>query len=189
MFCTDSLGKTHDVTIWVGTGGMFDVSNPETYSWLYNRYKLLTDEGITGWWGDLGEPEVHPEAIFHKNGLAARLYHNVYGNDWSKIIADMFAKEYPDTRLMTMMRGGTIGLQRYNVFPWSTDVSRSWGGLQPQIKIMLNSGISGMGYMSHDVGGFAIDREHPVDAELYVRWLQLGVFSPILRTITLSWFC
>ena len=182
MFCTDSLGKTHDVTIWVGTGGMFDVSNPETYSWLYNRYKLLTDEGITGWWGDLGEPEVHPETIFHKNGLSARLYHNVYGNDWSKIIADMFAKEYPDTRLMTMMRGGTIGLQRYNVFPWSTDVSRSWGGLQPQIKIMLNSGISGMGYMSHDVGGFAIDREHPVDAELYVRWLQLGVFSPILRT-------
>ncbi len=182
MFCVDSVGNTHDVTIWVGTGGMFDVSNPDTYSWLYDRYKLLTDEGVTGWWGDLGEPEVHPESIYHYNGLKARLYHNVYGNDWSKIISELFENEYPGTRLMTMMRGGTIGLQKYNVFPWSTDVSRSWGGLQPQVKIMLNSGLSGMGYMSHDVGGFAIDPENPVDPELYVRWLQLGVFSPILRT-------
>ena len=182
MFCTDADGNTHEVKIWVGEGGMFDVSNPDTYDWLYNRYKLLTDEGITGWWGDLGEPEVHPLTAFHKNGLSAELYHNVYGNDWSKIIADLFKNEYPNTRLMTMMRGGTIGLQRYNVFPWSTDVSRSWGGLQPQIKIMLNSGLSGMGYMSHDVGGFAIDPANPVDPELYIRWLQLGVFSPILRT-------
>ena len=83
---------------------------------------------------------------------------------------------------MTLMRGGTTGLQRYSVFPWSTDVSRSWGGLRPQIRIMLNSGLSGLGYMSHDVGGFAVNPELPTDPELYVRWMQLGVFSPILRT-------
>ncbi len=182
MFCRDSVGKTHDVTIWVGTGGMFDVSNPDTRLWLRNRYKQLTDEGVGGWWGDLGEPEVHPETIFHFNGKTARQYHNQYGNDWSKIIYDLYKEEYPNTRLMTLMRGGTAGLQRFSVYPWSTDVSRSWGGLQPQVTIMLNSGISGLGYMSHDVGGFAIDSENPVDPELYVRWLQLGVFSPILRT-------
>ena len=83
---------------------------------------------------------------------------------------------------MTLMRGGTVGLQRYSVFPWSTDVSRSWGGLQPQVTIMLNSGLSGLGYMSHDVGGFAITEDYVVDPELYVRWLQLGTFSPVLRT-------
>ena len=83
---------------------------------------------------------------------------------------------------MTLMRGGTAGLQRFSVFPWSTDVSRSWGGLEPQIRIMLNSGLSGLGYMSHDVGGFAVDPSNPVDPELYVRWCQLGLFSPVLRT-------
>lgn len=182
MFCKDSIGNTHDVTIWVGSGGMFDVSNPDTRQWLRDRYKLLTDEGVGGWWGDLGEPEVHPETIFHHNGLTARQYHNQYGNDWSRIIYDLYKEEYPDTRLMTLMRGGTAGLQRYSVFPWSTDVSRSWGGLQPQITIMLNSGLSGLGYMSHDVGGFAITEDKVVDPELYVRWLQLGTFSPVLRT-------
>lgn len=183
MFVADSTGKApQEVKIWVGEGGMFDVSNPDTRRWLSDRYKLLTDMGIGGWWGDLGEPEVHPETGLHANGLTARQYHNIYGNDWSKIISDLFAKEYPDRRLITMMRGGTIGLQRYSVFPWSTDVSRSWGGLQPQVTIMLNSGLSGLGYMGHDVGGFAVDPANPEDAELYVRWLQLGTFSPMLRT-------
>lgn len=182
MFGKDSLGNVKDVKIWVGEGGMLDVSNPETRLWLRNRYKALTDSGMTGWWGDLGEPEVHPDGMYHHNGLTTRQYHNLYGNEWSQIIYDLFKEEYPDTRLMTLMRGGTAGLQRFSVFPWSTDVSRSWGGMEPQIRIMLNSGLSGLGYMSHDVGGFAVDPSNPIDPELYVRWCQLGLFSPILRT-------
>lgn len=182
MVMDSVLSGPQEVKIWVGEGGMFDVSNSATREWMAGRLKELTDEGVGGWWGDLGEPEVHPESGRHANGLTARQYHNLYGNDWSSIIYDLYKKEYPDTRLMTMMRGGTTGLQRYSVFPWSTDVSRSWGGLQPQVTIMLNSGLSGLGYMSHDVGGFAVDPAAPYDPELYVRWLQLGTFSPVLRT-------
>ncbi len=182
LFVRDSTGGPQEVKIWVGEGAMWDMSNPDTRKWLGNRYRQLTDMGVTGWWGDLGEPEVHPETGLHANGLTARQYHNQYGNDWSSIIYDLFKEQYPDTRLMTMMRGGTTGLQRYDVFPWSTDVSRSWGGLAPQVIIMTQSGLSGLGYMGHDVGGFAVDPANPVDPELYVRWLQLGTFSPILRT-------
>ncbi len=182
LLLKDSTGAPQEVKIWVGEGGMFDMANPQTRAWLAERYRQLTLDGVGGWWGDLGEPEVHPETGAHANGLGTREYHNLYGNDWSRVIYDMYKKEFPDTRLMTMMRGGTTGLQRYSVFPWSTDVSRSWGGLQPQVTIMLNSGLSGLGYMSHDVGGFAIDEAAPYDPELYVRWLQLGLFSPVLRT-------
>ena len=182
MFVRDSTGAPQEVKIWVGEGAMWDVSNPDTRKWLSNRYGQLTDMGVTGWWGDLGEPEVHPETGLHANGLTARQYHNQYGNVWSSIIYDLFKEKYPDTRLMTLMRGGTTGLQRFNVFPWSTDVSRSWGGMAPQVVIMTQSGLSGLGYMGHDVGGFAVDPKNPVDPELYVRWLQLGTFSPILRT-------
>ena len=182
MFVNDSTGNTHEVTIWVGEGGMFDMSNPTTRQWLRNRYKKLTDIGVEGWWGDLGEPEVHPETGHHANGLPARQYHNRYGNDWSSIISELFAEQYPERRLMTLMRGGTTGLQRHSVFPWSTDVSRSWGGLEPQVRIMLNSGLSGLGYMSSDLGGFAVDEASPYMPELYVRWVELGLFSPVFRT-------
>lgn len=182
MTVRDAEGNNHDVTTWVGDAGMFDVSNPQTRQWYWNRYKTLTDDGVAAWWGDLGEPEVHPATIRHYNGQTAEQYHNVYGNEWSRIIYDGFRDTYPDRRVMLLMRGGTAGLQRYGVFPWTTDVSRSWGGLEPQVKLMLSAGLSGLGYMSSDIGGFAVDPEHPTDPELYVRWLQMGTFTPMLRT-------
>ena len=182
LLTRDSLGNTNDVTTWVGEAGMFDISNPATREWLWNRLKTLTDDGLAGWWGDLGEPEVHPLSIRHANGEMASQYHNVYGNEWSRLVYEGLRKDYPEMRPMLLMRGGTSGLQRYSVFPWSGDVARSWGGLQAQVNIMLNAGLSGLGYMSSDIGGFAVDPEHPVDPELYVRWLQMGVFSPVLRT-------
>lgn len=182
MLVKDSAGNTHDVTTWVGDAGMFDMSNPATRAWLWNRLKGLTEDGVSGWWGDLGEPEVHPLTIMHANGETASQYHNVYGNEWSKTIYDGLRSDFPDMRPLLMMRGGTAGLQRYSVFPWTTDVSRSWGGFVPQVALMLNSGLSGLGYMGSDVGGFAVDPAEPYQPELYVRWLQMGAFSPMLRT-------
>ena len=179
MLVKDSAGNTHDVTTWVGDAGMFDMSNPATRAWLWNRLKGLTEDGVSGWWGDLGEPEVHPLTIMHANGETASQYHNVYGNEWSKTIYDGLRSDFPDMRPLLMMRGGTAGLQRYSVFPWTTDVSRSWGGFVPQVALMLNSGLSGLG---SDVGGFAVDPAEPYQPELYVRWLQMGTFSPMLRT-------
>ncbi|MGN0237864.1 MAG: TIM-barrel domain-containing protein [Lepagella sp.] len=182
MLTKDSEGRTHDVTTWVGDAGMIDISNPMTRAWLWNRLKSLTADGVSGWWGDLGEPEVHPLTIRHANGETASQFHNVYGNIWSKTIYDGLRADYPEMRPLLMMRGGTAGLQRYSVFPWTTDVSRSWGGLEPQINLMLSAGLSGLGYMGSDVGGFAVDPADPYQPELYVRWLQMGTFSPMLRT-------
>ena len=182
MLTKDSEGKTHDVTTWVGDAGMFDISNPATRQWMWNRLRGLTADGISGWWGDLGEPEVHPLTIMHSNGESASQYHNVYGNEWSKTIYEGLRSDFPDMRPLLMMRGGTAGLQRYSVFPWTTDVSRSWGGMAPQVALMLNSGMSGLGYMGSDVGGFAVDPAEPYQPELYVRWLQMGTFTPMLRT-------
>lgn len=178
----DAGGNTHDVTTWVGEAGMFDLSNPATREWLWNRLRPLTADGLAGWWGDLGEPEVHPLTIVHANGMTAEQYHNVYGNEWSKLIYDGLRKDFPDMRPLLLMRGGTAGLQRYSVMPWTTDVARSWEGFGPQVKLMLNSGLSGLGYMSSDIGGFAVDPSLPLDGELYTRWLQMGVFTPVLRT-------
>lgn len=182
MLGIDAGGNTHDVTTWVGDAGMIDISNPDTRRWLWKRLRSLTAEGVDGWWGDLGEPEVHPLTMMHANGQSASEYHNVYGNEWSRTIYDGLRSDFPDMRPLLMMRGGTAGLQRYSVFPWTTDVSRSWEGMQPQVKLLLSSGLSGLGYMGSDIGGFAVDPAHPYDPELYVRWLQMGTFSPMLRT-------
>lgn len=182
LLVPDSAGRPGEVKIWVGEGGMLDVSNPATRSWMVDRYAEMRRDGVAGFWGDLGEPEQHPDSLVHHNGLKAREYHNLYGNEWASVIRQMMEKNYPGERFMTLMRGGTIGLQRESVFPWSGDVARSWEGMQAQIPIMINSGLSGFGYMSHDIGGFAVDPASPIDPELYIRWLQMGLFTPTLRT-------
>ncbi len=92
---------------------MFDMSNPRTREWLWNRLSGLTAEGVSGWWGDLGEPEVHPlTTIVHANGETAAEYHNVYGNEWSRTIYDGLRRDFPSMRPLLLMRGGTAGLQR-----------------------------------------------------------------------------
>ena len=73
---------------------------------------------------------------------------------------------------------GFSGSQRFGMVPWSGDVSRSWGGLQSQMEIALQMGMQGLGFMHSDLGGFAGDY---FDNELYLRWLQYGVFNPIFR--------
>lgn len=182
LLTKDADGNTKDVTTWVGDAGMFDIANPDTREWMWQRLAPLTAEGLSGWWGDLGEPEVHPVEILHSNGETAEEYHNYYGNEWSRTIYEGLRKDFPDMRPMLMMRGGTTGLQKYSVFPWTSDVARSWEGLQAQNKLMLSSGLSGLGYMANDIGGFAVDTEKPYDPELYVRWIQAGTFSPVMRT-------
>ncbi|MCM1291916.1 MAG: DUF5110 domain-containing protein [Prevotella sp.] len=178
----DAEGNNNNVQTWVGEAGMLDITNPDAAKWLWNRLKPITSQGLSGWWGDLGEPEVHPESIVHFNKETANEYHNRYGNDWSKLVYEGLRSDFPEMRPMLLMRGGTAGLQRYSVFPWSGDVSRSWAGLRPQVNIMLNSGLSGLGYMSSDLGGFAVDPKAPSDPELYVRWVQMGAFTPTFRT-------
>jgi oligosaccharide 4-alpha-D-glucosyltransferase len=76
------------------------------------------------------------------------------------------------------MRAGSSGSQRFGMIPWSGDVNRTWGGLQSQPEIALQMGMQGLGYMHSDLGGFAGAN---LDDNLYIRWLQYGVFQPIFR--------
>jgi alpha-glucosidase (family GH31 glycosyl hydrolase) len=154
------------------------VFKPEAREWFWNIYKDFTTQGIGGWWGDLGEPEVHPKDLLHVNGSANEV-HNAYGHEWAKIIFDGYRSNFPEVRPFILMRAGFAGSQRYGMIPWTGDVSRSWGGLVPQPEISLQMGMQGIAYMHSDLGGFAGGEE--IDDELYTRWLQYGVFQPIYR--------
>ena len=125
----------------------------------------------------MGEPEVFPSKAITVAGKADEV-HNIYGHNWAKLIADGYKKDFSNQRPFILMRAGYSGSQRFGMIPWSGDVSRSWGGLQSQMEISLQMGMQGMGYMHSDLGGFAGDY---FDNELYIRWLQYGVFNPIFR--------
>jgi len=173
----DSIGNPFKYDFFFGNTGLVDIYNPKGEKWFWNKYKDIIDIGIHGIWGDLGEPEVHPEALRHF-GYTANEVHNIYGHDWSRLVFEGYERDYPNQRPFILMRAGYSGSQRYGLVPWSGDVNRTWGGLHNQVEIALQMAMQGLGYMHSDLGGFAGAN---LDDELYVRWLQYGVFQPIYR--------
>ncbi|MBS3738301.1 glycoside hydrolase family 31 protein [Mesohalobacter halotolerans] len=173
----DSISKPARYDFYFGNTGIIDVYKKEGYEWFKNIYKNLSNMGVNGFWGDLGEPEVHPNWVQHATGSAAEV-HNIYGHDWSRLVFEASLEAKPNRRPFVLMRAGYSGSQRYGMIPWSGDVNRTWGGLQSQPEIALQMGIQGLGYMHSDLGGFAGAN---LDDELYVRWLQYGTFQPIYR--------
>ncbi len=177
VLVTDNTGKPATWDFYFGNTSVVDIFKPEGKAWFWNIYKRLINQGVGGMWGDLGEPEVFPSKVITAGGKADEV-HNIYGHNWAKLIADGYKKDFPTQRPFILMRAGYSGSQRFGMVPWSGDVSRSWGGLQSQMEIALQMGMQGLGYMHSDLGGFAGDY---FDNELYLRWLQYGIFNPIFR--------
>lgn len=177
ILATNADGTPATWDFYFGNTGIVDVFKPQGKEWFWNVYKRLINQGVGGLWGDLGEPEVFPSSAITAGGKADEI-HNVYGHNWAKLIAEGYQKDFPNQRPFILMRAGYSGSQRFGMIPWSGDVSRSWGGLQSQVGISVQMGMQGMAYMHSDLGGFAGDY---FDNELYLRWLQYGVFNPIFR--------
>ena len=177
VLATDKAGNPFKFDFYFGNTGIIDIFKPEGKEWFWKIYKNLINQGVGGLWGDLGEPEVFPSKAITSAGKADEV-HNIYGHNWGKLVAEGYKNDFSNERPFVLMRSGYSGSQRFGMIPWSGDVSRSWGGLQPQTEIALQMGMQGMGYMHSDLGGFAGDY---FDNELYIRWLQYGVFQPIFR--------
>ncbi|WP_160154658.1 TIM-barrel domain-containing protein [Microbulbifer sp. ALW1] len=174
----DLTGKSKQFDFYFGNTGLIDVFSEDGRDWFWNIYKDLKEQGVAGWWGDLGEPEVHPSDTVHAVGMADEI-HNAYGHRWAQMLFDNEKAANPDERPFIMMRSGFPGSQRFGMIPWTGDVSREWGGLQPQVELSLQMGLLGFGYTHSDLGGFAGGEKF--DRELYIRWLQYGVFQPVYR--------
>ncbi len=80
-------------------------------------------------------------------------------------------------RPLTFSRYAGPGSQRYPV-GFSGDTVISWASLDFQPEFTATASNIGYGWWSHDIGGHLFGAR---DDELATRWVQLGVFSPILR--------
>jgi len=88
-------------------------------------------------------------------------------------------------RPMLYHRWGGLGNHRYEI-GFSGDSFISWKSLEFQPYFTSTSSNVLYGYWSHDLGGHQFERipedQKKLDPEMYTRWMQYGVFSPIFRT-------
>lgn len=128
---------------------------------------LKTDEGSA--FGSLANES---EKVGPTGKEVAQL-HNVFPIAYAKAPYLKF-QEYNGIRGLNQTREGYSGIQRYP-YIFAGDWPSEWQYFAPVIKAGLNTGLSGVGYWAHCMGGF----EHPADPELYMRWVQFGMFSPV----------
>ena len=95
-------------------------------------------------------------------------------------------------RVFIMTRSSYAGQQHYGSNMWSGDVNSSWDMLRKQVPAGLSFSLTGNPNFNTDIGGFFCGSyntkgkgsapQNPQFQELYVRWMQYGLFCPVFRS-------
>ena len=81
-------------------------------------------------------------------------YPSYFVSMFYKAMEEKAAQRDGDTGFVLITRGGGIGAQR-NPYLWAGDQSRAFKNLPTQLAAVINSGISGIPFMTYDMGGYA----------------------------------
>ena len=138
------------------------------------------DPKAVDWWWENGVMKVASiGAKFVKTDVGGTMdlkgLHNIFPLAYAEAPYRKF-QEYNNMRGVTHTREGYAGIQRYP-YIWAGDWGSEWQWFEPVIRAGLNIGMSGVGNWTHCMGGF--EQYSPYDTELYTRWVQFGMFSPI----------
>ncbi len=189
----DRTDKAYDMPWpWGGNAGVVDFTNPEVADWWGDLQQKPLDDGVKGFWTDMGEPawsnEESTDRLHMKHYLGMHdEIHNVYGLTWDKVVTEQFEKHNPNQRVFQMTRAAYAGMQRYT-FGWSgdsgngQDVTDGWDNMANQIPVGLSAGMGLIPFWTSDISGYCGDiKDYDEFAELYIRWLQFGIFNPLSR--------
>ena len=143
----------------------FDIANPLfTQAYLDILHHPLEEQGVDFWWMDWQQGTKSTleglDPLFWLNHL--HFYDRA--RDGVK-------------RPFIFSRWAGLGGHRYPI-GFSGDTYSSWETLQFQPYFTSTAANVGFGWWSHDIGGHMGGVGDP---ELYLRWVQYGVFSPIFR--------
>lgn len=175
---------------------VYDAFNPEARDIYWKHLKRLFDYGTDAWWMDSTDPDFF-------NPRESDYEHKVYGGTWRsqrnafplETVRGVYEKQRQtstDKRVFIMTRSSFAGQQHYGSNMWSGDVASSWDMLRKQIPAGLSFSLTGNPNFNTDIGGFFCGSyntrgsgsapQNPQYQELYVRWMQYGLFCPVFRS-------
>ena len=177
-FLSDAAGRPVLEQFWDDLGAYLDFTRPETRDWWREQVSVqLLQKGVAATWNDNNEYEVTQGAsLAHGFGEPFRALEMKPLQTLLMLKTSREAQlaHAPEAPPFLVTRAGFAGLQRY-AQTWSGDNYTSWASLKWNIRMGLSLALSGVSSSGHDIGGFAGPRP---DAELFARWVGLGVFLP-----------
>lgn len=147
----------------------WDLDNKDFYKAFF-KHILRPHEniGVDFWWLDWQQ-----ELLVDKTSKLSNTFwlNHVFYHDMKA--------NHPERRPLIFHRWGGLGNHRYPI-GFSGDMHTNYASLEYQTYFTSTASNVAYGYWSHDIGGHIQSGEN--DPELYLRWIQFGAFSPILRT-------
>ncbi|MBI3891895.1 MAG: hypothetical protein HY303_10245 [Candidatus Wallbacteria bacterium] len=165
------------------SGGLVDLSNAGARQFLGGFLRQAMRMGMDGWMADFGEWLPYDARIEAAEG--APLWHNRYPVEWARLNRESCLAERPAGDFVVFNRSGHIGSVRYSDIIWAGDQNTGWGkadGLPSVVPAGLTLGLSGVPFWHFDAGGFTSLITLPRGEELFMRWVEAGAMSPLLRT-------
>ena len=151
---------------WPGVFNIWDISRQKDADLIVEHLlRPVQEDGIDLWWVDGPSPTTAvPETA------------------WTNHVYFEAMEQHTEKRPVILSRYGGIGNHRYPL-QFTGDTASQWEVLRSQVDHTARGGNVGCSYLSHDIGGFVSEEfwEGKVNPELFVRWVQFGCFSPVIR--------
>lgn len=174
----------------------YDAYSSEARDIYWQNLTRLYDLGIDAWWMDSTDPDHnYKDGDFDQPTAMGSLgsVRNLYPLMCVEGVYDHQRAAGTDKRVFILTRSYFTGQQRTGANTWSGDVQSNWDSFRKQIPLCLNYTLTGNPYVNTDIGGFfpggynkrgqtQTCSQNPLFQELYVRWLQFGLFNPMMRS-------
>ncbi|MCA9771178.1 MAG: hypothetical protein KC466_02140 [Myxococcales bacterium] len=185
----DLFGRPAVVPWWRGEGALLDYTNPDALAWWHAMMDGVLDLGIDGWKVDGTDPYILFVELFglgaygHAGHITRETYSDLVYRDFFEYTR---ARRGPATAITARPFDSLFGLiglffapRDVNFAGWVGDQDNTFPGLRNALTNMLTSADAGYVNFGSDIGGFR-SPDAP-SKEVFLRWAQLGAFSPIME--------
>jgi len=197
-FMKKSAGATEPGVFnwWKGDGSLIDLFSPAAVSWWKSMTDTVLNLGIDGWKCDGTDYYALP--IFDSNyspgkpGNVQRLdyshayYRFYYNYTREKLGNERIIFSRPIDNYGTGAGGDFVAFTPKDIgfACWVGDQDATFDGMRAALNNMYESYLYGYLSFGSDIGGYREDANFPPQMrskELFIRWAQMGAFSPIME--------
>ncbi len=207
----DAKGLLYDFETWPQSGltfwpprmdypsgvRVYNAFSEEARDIYWQNLRNLFDKGTDAWWMDSTDPDFfNPKDADYDQKAGGddswRRLRNAFPLATVRGVYQAQRKESEQKRVFIMTRSAFAGQQHYGSGLWSGDVASSWDMLRKQIPAGLSYTLTGCPNFNTDIGGFFCGSYNTRGAgsapknrqyqELFVRWMQYGLFCPVFRS-------
>jgi alpha-glucosidase (family GH31 glycosyl hydrolase) len=173
-------GEPYVAKWWMGTGSPIDFTSAAAEEWWREQAKGALALGVEGIKADDGEGYYFPDDVRFADGTTGAQAAWAHGGAYRRCMQRALDEVHPG-RGVLFGRSGWSGQQATGML-WGGDQVSDFWSLRVLVAAALSAASSGFSNWSHDVGGYLGHRlVERCPAELLVRWVQLGCFTPLMQ--------